>query len=73
MTITNVMGAVLLAFTTITSVAAFAIVLFGSAAALERWLDAPLPHAKPRKPQLSKVDGKVDTPSFDPHAHTNAA
>jgi hypothetical protein len=43
--ISNVMQAALYTFTTfttITSVSAIAIALFGSAAALERWLDGPV-------------------------------
>ena len=42
MTFNNVIQAALYILTTITGVTALAVALFGSAAALERWLDAPI-------------------------------
>jgi hypothetical protein len=73
MTITSVIQAALFAGTTVTAVAAFAVALFGSAAALERWLDGPRPSANPAPPQLTTVAPKARAPIFDPDAQTHAA
>jgi hypothetical protein len=73
MTITNVIQAALFALTIVTAVAAFAVALFGSAAALERWLDGPRPSANPTRPQLGTVARKALAPIFDPDAQTHAA
>ncbi len=64
------MQAALYAFTTITSVSALAVALFGSGAALERWLDRPL--AKPARPQV-KIARDPAASRLDPDAHTQAA
>jgi hypothetical protein len=69
-TISNVMQAALYAFTTITSVSALAIALFGSGVALERWLDRPLP--KPTRRQVSIPRDPAASP-LDPDAQTHAA
>jgi hypothetical protein len=70
-TINNVMQAALYALTTITSVSALAVALFGSAAALERWLDSP--RLKPAPPEVVEIARNPDRPLFDPDAHTQAA
>jgi hypothetical protein len=68
-----VIHAAIIALSTITSVAALAVVLFGSAAALERWLDSSVPSANPTRAQLSTVGRKALVPSFDPDAHPRSA
>jgi len=73
MTINNIIQAAIIALTIMTSVAALALALFGSAAALERWLDSSAPSANPAQAQLSTVDHKALTPSFDPDASPRAA
>jgi hypothetical protein len=70
-TVNNVTQAALYALTTITAVSALAIALFGSAAALERWLDGP--HRKPPRRQVVKIARNPDSPVFDPGAHPHAA
>jgi hypothetical protein len=69
-TFSSVMQAALYTFTTITSVTALAVGLFGSAAALERWLDSPSP---PRRAQQVKLPRQPNVAPLEPEAQTQAA
>lgn len=71
MTISNVMQAVLYAFTTVTSVSALAVALFGSAAAIERWLDGARPN--PTRPPVLPVPHNPDASVFGVGATSGAA
>jgi hypothetical protein len=70
-TIGNVMQAALYVLTTVTSVSALAIALFGSAAALERWLDGP--QKEPTRTPAAKIARDPDPSAFEPAAHTQVA
>jgi hypothetical protein len=69
-TVSNMMQAALYAFTTITAVTALAIALFGSGAALERWLDSPLPQSP--RPHV-KIARDPAASLLDPDARERAA
>ena len=72
MTLNNALQAALIGFTAITSVSALAIALFGSAAALERWLDSPSPG--PTRPRVVTAARNLNAPLIDdPAGHTQAA
>ena len=71
MTISNVMQAALYALTAVTSVSALAIALFGSAAAIERWLDSP--PQEPTRTPAAKIARDPDPSVFESAAHTQVA
>jgi hypothetical protein len=73
MSIHNLLQALSFTLTMVTSVAALAIALFGTGAALERWLDRPSPTANGARAQLAVVDRAAPTPIFDQDADTDAA
>jgi hypothetical protein len=71
-TLNNVLQAALIGFTAITSVSALAIALFGSAAALERWLDSP--STGPTRPRVAAAARNLDASLIDDSAgQTQAA
>jgi hypothetical protein len=73
MTIGSALEAGLLVLAIVSSVAVLAIALFGSAAALERWLDGPRPLAEPMQTRIATVDRTPRAPVFDHGAHPHAA
>lgn len=73
MSIHNLLQALSFTLTAVTSVAALAIALFGTGAALERWLDRPSPTANGARARLAVVDREAPTPIFDQDADTDAA
>jgi hypothetical protein len=70
-TISNMMQAALYALTAVTSVSALAIALFGSAAAIERWLDGP--QREPTRTPVAKIARDSDPSPREPAAHTQVA
>ena len=74
MTVHSLLQAPALTLTTITSVAALAVALFGSAAALERWLDHPHVDTTSTHDQLTLLTHVAAPPIFfDQEADSDVA
>jgi hypothetical protein len=73
MTIDNLLQAATITLTTITSVAALAVVLFGSAAWLERWLDRPHADTTSTRDQLTLLTRVAPQPLLDQEADSDVA